>query len=72
MFSWLSQLRKMTSCSQEFELPEKWHEWAPKSVTSEELFNEIERLRYINIDSMDSLIRNPHCLARLLAKASRL
>jgi hypothetical protein len=42
---WLTQLRKMTSCSQIFDIPEKWHTWAPKSITSDELFNEIERLR---------------------------
>ncbi|KAI6235414.1 hypothetical protein M3Y95_00049200 [Aphelenchoides besseyi] len=44
---WLSQLRKMPSGLQEFELPEKWHEWAPATITCDELFEEIESLRTI-------------------------
>jgi hypothetical protein len=42
---WWTQLRKMTGNTQEFDIPEKWHEWAPKSISSDELYNEIERLR---------------------------
>ncbi|KAI6188151.1 hypothetical protein M3Y98_00323300 [Aphelenchoides besseyi] len=44
---WLSQLRKMPSGLQEFELPEKWQEWAPATITCDELFEEIESLRTI-------------------------
>uniref|UniRef100_A0A915EVU1 Choline/ethanolamine kinase n=1 Tax=Ditylenchus dipsaci TaxID=166011 RepID=A0A915EVU1_9BILA len=52
---WLAQLRKMPSGRTQFDLPEKYHQWAPATITCDDLFNEIENLKSLLSNSKSTV-----------------
>lgn len=48
---WLSQLKQMPSGQMCFDMPEEFHEWAPKTFTCDDLQKEIDHLRSLIMHS---------------------